>query len=1464
MASAKEVATESPESFTGAHFAPGAGVANAYEHWLRYVFASRLAHDKEVLDVGCREGYGARYLASSARSVVAVDADETAIAQARRLHATSKLRLEHAPFTSFLQAFPAASVDLVTAFTVFEHATASDQQALLDGIRRALRPAGVALICAPAKLHAVKKTRGKAAARASYRDELEAALKARFPHVRLLEQTILTGCAIADKGTTDAKTVQAHWTDHVRDDAAGLNVPDVYESRFDEGLHATGDYIMAVVSAAPLPEILPTILVDFSRKLVTETLQFYSAHSDNLTRQAKVANRRVEDLQSELAEARAQASTAQALTRAAEQRTSAEAAARAQVVAKNEALQRELDETVRERNRLRSQLESVSLGLAQARYRETAESPSTLRIVAHTPQLLVRSPYWLVTGKLRSRVQQQRQMDMVRQSGLFDEPYYKATYPDVTGDALDHYFRHGAAEGRKPNAVFDSRYYLQTYPDVAAAGLNPLWHYLAHGVQESRNPAADFDTAYYLTTNPGIARSGLNPLVHYLRFGMREDVATAPGDARPAGARAPSGTAGPSAAKSPWPFRIAQAGWWLGTGRFSERRREQQIEQAISEAKLFDARFYLERYPDIAAAGVDPLRHFVRDGAAEGRSPHPLFDTQYYLAMNPDVAEAGINPLYHYLTDGAAEGRDPHPLFSSRYYAKTNPEVAAVGLNPLSHYVTVGAALGRDPHPLFDSSFYLAQNPDVALGELDPLSHYILHGAVSGCDPSPDFDTTFYLSKHDDVAALGMNPLIHYATTGRLEFRSTRRSRHATANQGTPETLQALMTSGLGAATHDESWGAYARLTTRIAQVRRTAIETYRPSTPDLCTVEEPLAEAARKLAFPRNSTPKVSIIIPVYNHLKATLECLASIIRHTGIADYEVIAIDDGSSDQTPTVLPTVQGLRFIRNDKNLGFLRTCNRAAKEAKGEFLVFLNNDAQVTSGWLEPLLEPFADPTIGAVGPKIIYPNGRLQEAGAMINTDLSIAMVGVGGDPAEGRYNYAREVHYCSGTCLAVKRATFERLGGFDDALAPAYYEDCDLQLRMRENGLRTLYNPASVVAHHLSLTHDGLPELGVTKKKQIVVNSQRMREKWARVVEDLNDLRLIALYLPQFHPFAENDLWWGKGFTEWTNVTKARPNFVGHYQPQLPVELGFYDLRVPEVMEHQARLARQHGIHGFCYYYYWFAGKRLLDLPLERQLETGKPDFPFCLSWANENWTRRWDGGEGQADILIAQKHSEDDDRAMFRDVARYMRRPNYIRIHGKPVFLIYRAGLLPDMAKTAAIWREVAREEGIGDIYLVRTDSFDYAISSEHPGKLGLDAAVEFVPHHRSAELDAPVQPINPDFSGAVWDYEKLVAQAPHYKDAAYTHFRCVMPGWDNTARRQGAATTFTKSSPGAYQAWLEETIRYTHEQNVGDERIIFVNAWNEWAEGAHLEPDRRFGRGFLEATRNALQNHRLSRLK
>lgn len=341
---------------------------------------------------------------------------------------------------------------------------------------------------------------------------------------------------------------------------------------------------------------------------------------------------------------------------------------------------------------------------------------------------------------------------------------------------------------------------------------------------------------------------------------------------------------------------------------------------------------------------------------------------------------------------------------------------------------------------------------------------------------------------------------------------------------------------------------------------------------------------------------------------------------------------------------------------------------------------------------------------------------------------------------------------------------------------------------------------------------------------------------------------KLIAFHLPQFHPIPENDAWWGKGFTEWTNVTKAVPRFPGHHQPQLPADLGFYDLRLPEARAAQAELAREHGIHGFCYYHYWFNGKRLLERPFEEILASGEPDFPFCLCWANENWTRRWDGAEQE--VLIGQNYNDDDDREHIRYLITAFRDPRYIRIDGKPLILIYRARHLPDPQRTLSIWRNEARKAGIGELFVCRVENFFN--ERDNPHALGFDASVDFQPDWMAITDDNP-SVVLPDGHFVV-DYRDLVETELARPEVPHLRFPGVTPSWDNSARRRKNAFIIADSSPEAYEHWLTETLRSVAARPES-QQLVFINAWNEWAEGNHLEPDQRFGRGYLEATRRAL---------
>lgn len=347
--------------------------------------------------------------------------------------------------------------------------------------------------------------------------------------------------------------------------------------------------------------------------------------------------------------------------------------------------------------------------------------------------------------------------------------------------------------------------------------------------------------------------------------------------------------------------------------------------------------------------------------------------------------------------------------------------------------------------------------------------------------------------------------------------------------------------------------------------------------------------------------------------------------------------------------------------------------------------------------------------------------------------------------------------------------------------------------------------------------------------------------------------VKLIAYFLPQFHTIPENDAWWGKGFTEWTNVTKALPRYIGHRQPCLPADLGFYDLRCVDVLRKQAQLARRGGLYGFCLHNYWFSGRRVLETPLETFLKNPEIDIHFCLNWANENWTRTWDGGENE--ILLRQRYDLKDDIRYAESLLPALRDPRYIRIDGRPLVMVYRPKIIPNAADWVKSWRKVLTENGVGDPYVVMTQTFGDA----DPRPYGMDAAAGFPPHNGGWQVPndrESMRLLDLRFYGRALSYEALARRTLSNNPGDYRLFPGICPGWDNGARRPFVGEGFYGANPRAYGIWLKAAISQAMAAPMS-ERFVFINAWNEWAEGAYLEPDRHFGYAFLAETRRVLES-------
>ena len=367
-----------------------------------------------------------------------------------------------------------------------------------------------------------------------------------------------------------------------------------------------------------------------------------------------------------------------------------------------------------------------------------------------------------------------------------------------------------------------------------------------------------------------------------------------------------------------------------------------------------------------------------------------------------------------------------------------------------------------------------------------------------------------------------------------------------------------------------------------------------------------------------------------------------------------------------------------------------------------------------------------------------------------------------------------------------------------------------------------------------------------------------------------MSQIRSIAFYLPQFHPIPENDEWWGKGFTEWTNVVKAKPLFKGHYQPKLPTELGLYDLRVPEVREQQANLAKEYGIEGFCYWHYWFGnGRRILERPFNEVLESGKPDFPFCLAWANETWTGIWHGLNNE--ILMEQTYpGKDDYIAHFNCLLKAFKDKRYMRVDDKPIFVVYRPNAIPDIKLFVDTFQEQAVQNGLKGVYLIATNvhtdwnaqanGFDAITPSNHD-KLAYVRSDSNVKNFYRKQLNR--KRVSKVFKKIfkkpthVYEYKEAMKWFVKDENSKSMIYPMVIPNWDNTARSGVNGFVLHNSTPDLFKQVMQKAINKVRDLPA-DKRIVFIKSWNEWAEGNYIEPDRKYGRKYLEVIKELIANN------
>jgi lipopolysaccharide biosynthesis protein len=705
----------------------------------------------------------------------------------------------------------------------------------------------------------------------------------------------------------------------------------------------------------------------------------------------------------------------------------------------------------------------------------------------------------------------------------------------------------------------------------------------------------------------------------------------------------------------------------------------------------------------------------------------------------------------------------------------------------------------------FDADWYRYTYPDVTWPKKRLLRHYFVFGWRENRDPAPDFDTDFYLGQYPDVDTDKWNPLAHYVAIGERERRIASPDR--LSNEEPDHDVDFDMPDLTPVIDH--------RPTAKLAVVMHVFYpELLDEMVQGLSSFDEP-----------------VDLFITLTEDQSDHLE---EEVRRR-FPDAFVFVFPNHGRDIAPFVQLLNTGV-FDRYELvcKLHSKRSLHRVdGTKWRQHLIASLIGWPERTAANVELMR---ADPNIGLLCPANAITGamhwGSCRQRTVILGWRAEIDVDEMSLAFPAGSMFWFRPFALRMLRAMELKNADFE----------------------LEKNQLDGTTAHAVERLFGLVCESAGMRLLETADLTSAVRNAHRKAEATPE-----RERKVVAFYLPQFHPIPENDRWWGAGFVEWTNLMRARPMFNGHYQPRIPGELSFYDLRLPETREAQAELAREHGIHGFCYYFYWFGGRKLLDRPLREVLESGRPDFPFCICWANENWTRRWDGRE--QDVLMAQDYNEHTNRALIHEIIPIMRDPRYITFNGKPVFVVYRITKIPDFPDVVAMWREECRKAGIGEIHLIAV-RFDQEILSGAPETYGLDAYADFPPHGARIEtIHHRITGLDPKFRGLIYKYDSVIdADLKSYKEGyLYNVHRGLMLAWDNTPRKTIDAHVCHMANPAKFRYWLREAIAQEDHFRPEGESLLFVNAWNEWAEGTYLEPDRRWQRGYLEAVRSATERCR-----
>ena len=940
---------------------------------------------------------------------------------------------------------------------------------------------------------------------------------------------------------------------------------------------------------------------------------------------------------------------------------------------------------------------------------------------------------------------------------------------------------------------------------------------------------------------------------------------------------------------------------FLSYGMERANRPRQKEDPYAFYADIVDEKYYQAMYPDFAASDMSALQHYMEQGWREGKNPCLFFDTNWYLALNADVKKSGMNPLIHYVQHGWKEHRNPSPVFNTDFYLKSNPDVKESGMNPLVHFLRFGWKESRiafhgmedllplDARMLRESASSTWESVLNAAPRLSVSGSSVLVMSVgSGGTAYYDYNTLLKEIESETVIyavalpssyavrvsvlsqGIAVEKVIYYQT---LSFIEAMEQLH----------LSRIVVDNLATWLHVD---ALLRFVSRYKESHpATAVDwmghDLSPICPNYtlldesgvyCGVRADDPEACQACISNRNLAPITDEYLRGQYHYKDWREMWGGFLQKT--ADHlltfsesarnayvkaypflkERIAVRPHSIPSFDSVRIAVLGHLEVHKGARV-VQRLCEYCEQWSRDNIQIYLygSNPLKLSYPCLiergpynrSELPELMSRDRIDIIFIPSICNETFCYTAGEGIALGLPVACFDLGGQAEQvkkydkGIILSSQDEKYLYDTFIqfAKPAATGSRAqGGAPSAsgASSASVSTVIVQDRTSQEFLRYLY--------------------GMRKDKSCFV------KECEQGIELKSGMpKLIAFYLPQFHDFPENIRWFGRGFSEWTNTSQTLPQFVGHRQPQIPIDVGYYNLQTTHVMKRQAELAKKYGIYGFSVYYYWFSGQKLMDQPMRRLLEDKTIDFPFFFFWANEDWTRLWGDGNDR-ETLYKSEILPDDAVKFMNDALPYMKDNRYIRIGGKPALIIYKLKKSPKEALLSFIdqIREIARKEGLGGIYIsgIIEEWMDVNRLDEYQAEYHLDAITQFSSAFGRQLKEKKTVFVDPDCRSHVFDMSEYVANKRYLMDTKANLYAGLFTNWDNSPRRYDRGATILQNTPEDYKTWLIDLIHWTKEHHSEDDQYIFINAWNEWAESAHVEPDTYYGYAYLQKTKEALE--------